>query len=174
MNRPEVVTTWQIPEGWAGDMGIRAERQRVRKILRDLGLPAHPTLQELCSAYEQRTGRTLHLIEREVRPGEPSGEYEQYLGEDRIYYPKGTSLAHQALVKCHELAHLLLHHAPRHSAIDPEVVRRVLGRSHYADPAEHEAETVGTLLYLELNLEPEDGAAAHIAPALTHREGRHA
>ncbi|MFK4184321.1 hypothetical protein ACI2L4_09920 [Streptomyces sparsogenes] len=170
-----IVTTWRVPEGMDGDMGIRAERRRIRALLKELGLPPHPTLSELCVAYERHTQRRLVMIERDVPSGEPSGKFEQYLTEDRIYYPnlKHTSRAHQALVICHELAHLLLGHLPRYDAIDPAVVRQVLGRSHYADPAEHQAETVGTLLYLELNLEPDDGADAQVAPSLAHREGRH-
>lgn len=154
-------------------MGMRSERRRVRALLRELGLPPHPTLAELHAAYETRTRRTLRLIEQDVAPGEPTGRYEQYLTQDLIYYPKHTSRAHQLLVVCHELAHLLLGHIPRPDAIDPAVVRRVLGRSHYDDPTEHEAEIVGTLLYQQLNLAPVDGPAARLAPSLIHREGRH-
>ncbi len=154
-------------------MGMRSQRRRVRALLKELGLPPHPTLAELHAAYEARTRRTLRLIERDVAPGEPTGTYEQYLTQDRIYYPEHTSPAHQLLVICHELAHLLLGHIPRHHAIDPAVVRRVLGRSHYDDPTEHEAETIGTLLYQQLNLAPDVGPAARIAPSLVHREGRH-
>ncbi|MBY8888200.1 hypothetical protein K7472_25665 [Streptomyces sp. PTM05] len=113
-------------------------------------------------------------MERDIGPGEPSGECEQFLLEDRVYYPKGTSAAHQALVQCHELAHLLLGHTTRHTAISPDVIRRVLGRDHYDEPAEREAETFATLLFRELNLEPLEGVAERVAPALTHREGRHA
>lgn len=154
-------------------MGMRSERRRVRSLLRELGLPPHPTLAELHAAYEARTRRTLRLIEQDVAPGEPTGRYEQYLTQDLIYYPKHTSRAHQLLVVCHELAHLLLGHIRRPDAIDPAVVRRVLGRSHYDDPTEHEAETIGTLLYQQLNLAPVDGPAARLAPSLIHREGRH-
>ncbi|MDW6064775.1 ImmA/IrrE family metallo-endopeptidase [Streptomyces sp. FXJ1.4098] len=154
-------------------MGIRSERRRVRALLKDLELPPHPTLAELHAAYEARFQRALRLIEQDVAPGEPTGRYEQYLTHDRIYYPMHTSRAHQLLVVCHELAHLLLGHLPRYDAIDPAVVRRVLGRSHYDDPTEHEAETIGTLLYQQLNLAPEVGPAARLAPSLVHREGRH-
>ncbi|MBY8887270.1 ImmA/IrrE family metallo-endopeptidase [Streptomyces sp. PTM05] len=132
-------------------------------------------MDELVTAYQLKTGRTLSMIERDVEPGQPSGLYEQYLLEDRIYFPRTTSPAHQALVVCHELAHLLLGHTPRsHGPIDSNVVRRVLGRDHYAAPAEREAELFGTLLFHELNLEPRAGAEERVAPALTHREGRHA
>ncbi|MDP9607811.1 ImmA/IrrE family metallo-endopeptidase [Streptomyces hygroscopicus] len=171
-NRP-LVTCWQKPEGKDNGMGMRAERRRIRGLLRELGLPPHPTLDQVHAAYEVHTQRTLQLIDRDVSPGEPSGQFEQYLTHDLIYYPKHTSRAHQMLVICHELAHLILGHLPAHQAIDPDVVRRVLGRSHYADPAEHEAETVGTLLFQQLNLSPDDGPAARIAPSLAHREGRH-
>lgn len=174
MSESGVTTSWQIPEGETSEVRTSAAQRRVRRIFEDLGLPPHPTMEELCKAYESKSGRSLYLIEREMQPGAPSGEYERYLTEDRIYYPKGTSPAHQALVQCHELAHLLLGHTLKHDAISPDVVRRVLGRAHYDEPAEFDAEIVGSVLFLELNLEPNEGAAAELAPALTHREGQHA
>ncbi|MFD9053368.1 ImmA/IrrE family metallo-endopeptidase [Streptomyces zaomyceticus] len=174
MSLPSLTTSWEIPEGETRDVRTATAQRRVRRIFEDLGLPPHPTMEELCKAYEAKSGRSLQLIEREMQPGEPSGEYERYLLEDRIYYPKGTSPAHQALVQCHELAHLLLGHTLKHNAISPDVIRRVLGREHYTEESEFEAEIVGSVLFLELNLEPAEGAAAQLAPALTHREGRHA
>ncbi|GAA2656990.1 hypothetical protein GCM10010307_71180 [Streptomyces vastus] len=168
-----ITTSWELPGEEDHSVGMRNERRRVRALLKKFGLPAHPTLDQLVTAYEAQTGRELLFIERELQPGEPSGLYERYLTQDRIYYPRHTSPAHQNLVKCHELAHLLLGHQPRATTIAPDVVRRVLGRSHYDDPAEHEAETIGRVLYLELNLAPDEGSAPHIAPSLVHREGRH-
>ncbi|MFI6055867.1 hypothetical protein ACIBCO_38055 [Streptomyces violascens] len=113
------------------------------------------------------------LITREPTPGQVSGQYEQHLTEDRIYFPQHTSVAHQAHIICHEIAHLLLAHIPELDALDPEVARLVLGRSHYTDPAEEQAEVLGTLLWQQLDLALDESASAVVVTSLEHRRSRH-
>ncbi|MFH8405610.1 ImmA/IrrE family metallo-endopeptidase [Streptomyces sp. NPDC018019] len=150
-------------------MGLRRARRQCRAVLDRAKVPAYTTVQELCDRLGRQRGRPIILIAREMAPGQRSGEFQQHLTEDRIYYPKSTSEAHQAFIICHELAHLLLTHIPQLEALDSKVARTVLGRSHYEDPAEQQAEVLGTLLWQRLALAP---ATAEVT-TMEHRGSSH-
>uniref|UniRef100_UPI000A539B03 ParH-like protein n=1 Tax=Peterkaempfera griseoplana TaxID=66896 RepID=UPI000A539B03 len=139
---------------------------------------------ELCAAVAQHRGRPIRLTPRRMRFGEPSGFVESLPDEDHIHYEAETSQLHRTLICCHELAHLLLGHVaappPDHHAatvhlptIDADMVRLVLGRSHYDDTAEEEAEVMGMELMRRLVLTPGTGSTAQLSPALEHRRGQH-
>ncbi|MFH8349535.1 hypothetical protein [Streptomyces sp. NPDC018045] len=157
-------------------MGLRSARRKCRALLEQAGLPPYSTVQELCERLGERRGRPIVLVARETTLDErsaQSGRFEQHLTEDRIHYPLHTSEAHQAHIICHEIAHLLLAHVPELDALDPEVARLVLGRSHYADPAEEQAEILGTLLWQQLALAPDEAASPSVVGSLEHRGSRH-
>jgi hypothetical protein len=74
---------------------------------------------------------------------------------DYIGYPTDTTALHQRHIMLHEAAHLLCGHVSRLDAsvssallpnLSPALVRRVLARTAYTDPREHEAELLASLL----------------------------
>ncbi|WP_157877465.1 hypothetical protein [Streptomyces odonnellii] len=160
-------------------------RRRMRAMVRQLDLPRMSTVEELCAAVAERSGREVRLVPRRMRLGEPSGFVERRADEDIIHFEQETSGLHQAHIICHELAHLLCGHLgeppaededPAHvelPTIDADMLRLVLGRSHYDGAAEEEAEILGAELTRTLLLAPGDGTTSQLAPALENRKGQH-
>ncbi|MFJ4920276.1 hypothetical protein [Streptomyces sp. NPDC088725] len=152
---------------------------------RELDLPRVSTVEELCAAVAERAGRPVRLVPRRMRVGEPSGFVERRADADVIHFEQETSGLHQAHIICHELAHLLCGHlaeppeeegAADHvelPTIDADMIRLVLGRSHYEGAAEEEAEILGAELTRALMLAPGAGSTSQLAPALEHRKGQH-
>ncbi|MEW1721055.1 hypothetical protein [Streptomyces sp. NPDC093109] len=162
-------------------------RRRMRAKVRELDLPRLRTVEELTAAVAERVGRPVRLVPRRMRVGEPSGFVERRADADIIHFEQETSGLHQAHIICHELAHLLCGHlaeAPADdeddegagqvelSTIDPDMLRLVLGRSHYDAVAEEEAEILGAELTRTLVLAPGAGTTSQLAPALEHRKGQ--
>lgn len=157
----------------------------MRAKVRALSLPPMSTVEELCAAVADRAGRTVRLVPRRMRVDEPSGFVERRADTDLIYFEQETSGLHQAHIICHELAHLLCGHLAEPPAededpalvelptIDSDMIRLVLGRSHYDDAAEEEAEILGAELTRVLVLAPGAGTTSQLAPALEHRKGQH-
>lgn len=124
-------------------------------MVRQLDLPSMTTVEELSAAVADRAGRPIRLVPRQMRVGEPSGFVERRAETDVIYFEWETSGLHQAHIICHELARLLCGHLaePPHAdeetarvelpTIDADMVRLILGSSHYDDAAEAEAEILG-------------------------------
>ncbi|MGW3626549.1 hypothetical protein [Streptomyces sp. NPDC000880] len=143
------------------------------------------TAEELCAAVADRAGRPVRLVPRRMQVGEPSGFVERRPDTDVIYFEQETSGLHQAHIICHELAHLLCGHLAEPPAvregtaqvdlptIDADMIRLVLGRSHYHDAAEEEAEILGAELTRILMLAPGAGTTPQLSPALEHRKGQH-
>jgi hypothetical protein len=157
----------------------------MRAVVKQLRLPPMSTVEELCETVAERAGRPVRLVPRRMRVGEPSGFVERRADEDVIHFEQETSDLHQAHIICHELAHLLCGHLAEPpardedtasvelEALDPEMLRLVLGRSHYDDAAEEEAEILGAELTRILVLAPGAGTTSQLAPALEHRKGQH-
>jgi hypothetical protein len=157
----------------------------MRAMVRQLDLPSMTTVEELSAAVADRAGRPIRLVARQMRVGEPSGFVERRAESDIIYFEQETSGLHQAHIICHELAHLLCGHLTEPppadqetahvelEAIDPDLVRLILGRSHYDDAAEAEAEILGAELTRILVLAPGAGTTSQLAPVLEHRKGQH-
>ncbi len=159
-------------------------RRRMRALVGQLDLPAVRTVEELCAAVAERLGRTVLLTPRRMRVGEPSGFVERRAESDVVHVEEETSGLHRAHIVCHELAHLLCGHLAEPPVpgaagqvdlptIDAAMVRLVLGRSHYDDAAEAEAEILGAELTRLLLLAPGAGTTSQLAPALEHRTGQH-
>jgi hypothetical protein len=157
----------------------------MRAMARQLDLPPMSTVEELCATVADRAGRPVRLVPRRMRVGEPSGFVERRADTDVIYFEQETSSLHQAHIICHELAHLLCGHLAEAPAadeettpaelptIDADMIRLILGRSHYDDAAEEEAEILGAELTRTLVLAPGAGTTSQLAPALEHRKGQH-
>ncbi|MFJ1647597.1 hypothetical protein [Streptomyces sp. NPDC088258] len=160
-------------------------RRRMRAMVRQLDLPRVSTVEELCAAVADRQGRPVELVARRMRVGEPSGFVERRADADVIHFEQETSGLHRAHIICHELAHLLCGHLAEPPApdeetghvelptIDADMIRLVLGRSHYDGAAEEEAEILGAELTRGLVLAPGAGTTSQLAPALEHRKGQH-
>lgn len=143
------------------------------------------TVEELCGAVAARSGRPVRLVPRRMRVGEPSGFVERRADCDVIYFEQETSGLHRAHIVCHELAHILCGHlaeppAPNEETasvelptIDADMIRLVLGRSHYDGTAEEEAEILAAELTRVLVLAPGAGTTSQLAPTLEHRNGQH-
>ncbi|MGX4731647.1 hypothetical protein [Kitasatospora griseola] len=165
--------------------GLGRTRRRMRAVARDLRLPPLSTVEELCGAVSAHLDRPIRIAPRRMRVGEPSGFVERLPAEDVIHVEQETSGLHRSHIVCHELAHLLCGHLSvpplpdedpdlvELTTIDPEMLRLVLGRSHYDDAAEEEAEVLGAELMRLLVLAPGAGTTSQLAPALEHRKGQH-
>ncbi len=148
-------------------------RRRCRRVLKDLAVPHHVPLSGLIEYLAEQRERPIRLIPCDVQPELPSGRSEQYLDVDLIYYPQQTSPAHQAHIICHELAHLLRAHVPQFEELKSGQAPATLCRtSHYTDPAEAEAEVLGTMLWQRLQLAPVD-QDAEVISLFDHRGSRH-
>ncbi|MGW4382988.1 hypothetical protein [Kitasatospora sp. NPDC004531] len=179
---------WRLPEGVdvrGVGSGLGRTRRRMRAVARDLRLPPLSGVEELCGAVSAHLDRPIRIAPRRMRVGEPSGFVERLSAEDVIHVEEETSGLHRAHIVCHELAHLLCGHLSKPPSpdedpslvelptIDPEMLRLVLGRSHYDDAAEEEAEVLGAELMRLLVLAPGAGTTSQLAPALEHRKGQH-
>ncbi|MFJ1756685.1 hypothetical protein [Kitasatospora sp. NPDC088134] len=184
---------WRLPEGVdvrGVGSGLGRTRRRMRAVARELRLPPLSTAEELCAAVSAHLGRPIRIEPRRMRVGEPSGFVERLSDEDVVHVEQETSGLHRAHIVCHELAHLLCGHLSEPAlldpallgpdgasvdlpTIDPEMLRLVLGRSHYDDAAEEEAEVLGAELMRLLVLAPGAGTTSQLAPALEHRKGQH-
>jgi hypothetical protein len=130
---------------------------RCRQRLAELDLPDPFDVRKLCAAVAQRRGRPITLLGLGLPPEGPNGLWIALRGRDCIVYETATSPLHQEHIIVHELSHLLLGHNgssrlsdqqvgrlfPR---LDPEMVRRVLGRTGYSAWQEREAELLASMI----------------------------
>ncbi|MBO4140170.1 ImmA/IrrE family metallo-endopeptidase [Micromonospora tulbaghiae] len=123
----------------------------------EVEIPEPFDIKKLCDLLGERRGRPIHLVPIRLPAHTvcgmcvPTGEF------DAIFFEQDTSPLHQLLIIGHELGHLLAGHRatevldPDASRLllpdlDPQLVRRSLGRSNYAAAEEREAEMIGSLL----------------------------
>lgn len=172
MSTAGTVISWRLPEGSKDTMPRTRLRRSCRRRLKKLSVPHDVSLSALVEHLADHRERPIRLIACDVKAGEPSGKSEQYLDVDLVYYPRQTSSAHQAHIICHELAHLLCAHIPQFEALDDDLAPATLCRSHYAEPAEAEAEVLGTLLWQRLQLTDDDANIA-VTASFEHRGSRH-
>ncbi|MFI5538706.1 hypothetical protein ACIA5H_20185 [Nocardia sp. NPDC051900] len=144
---------------WSKDGGDQPvlDRRWLRRELRAMGLPGRFTVGELAEAVAERRARPLRLRPESFPVTGLTGGLLVTDAIDFIAYQRNTSKMHQDHIVCHELGHLLAGHrtvdvrgaeavrllAPN---IDPAVVRRMLGRTSYAQPQEREAEHLANML----------------------------
>ncbi|MER7167898.1 hypothetical protein ABT336_17745 [Micromonospora sp. NPDC000207] len=139
------------------DVKLHRLRRRCERLLTDLALPEPFDLHELCRVLGERRGRPLRLMPISLPMHTVCGMWVPTGDFDAIFYEQDTSALHQMLIIGHEVGHLLAGH--RATAVldadasrlllpdlDPQLVRRFLGRSNYDADAEREAEMIGSLL----------------------------
>jgi hypothetical protein len=121
----------------------------------------------LIARLAERRGRPIELIPVDALPNLPCGLLMVTDHADCIVYATDTSVLHQRHILLHEAAHLVCGHDAAEpgpeKAADPggaatagsrallphlpdTLVRRVLGRTVYTEPQEHEAELLASLI----------------------------
>jgi hypothetical protein len=130
----------------------RRLRKRCEARLRDLPLPVPFDARALCAQVARRRGRPIRLLPLAGLTG-VCGLWIATDTTDLIFYEQVTTPPHQEHIILHELSHLLCDHysaAPDAAtllpSLDPEVVRRVLGRAGYSTDEEREAELLASLI----------------------------
>ncbi len=151
-----MVVRWRLGAGGRREGGLR---ERCEERVRALDLPKHGTLtvHELCDHISRLQGRPIHLMAMELPLGSPDGLWVSADGRDYVMFERRLAPVHQHQVILHELGHVICDHeaapvmTPESSrlvlpSLDPDMVRRMLGREHEQTEVEVEAELVGSLI----------------------------
>jgi hypothetical protein len=123
---------------------------------------------------EGRRGRPIHMIPISARRGAPCGLYIKTGGADYLCYVRSSSPLHECHILLHELGHLVLGHQDSGwrseelqrmllPNLNADMIRRVLFRTGYADPAEDAAEDFADLILAPRVL----GSGRYTVPAAT-------
>lgn len=110
----------------------------------------------LCEQVSLQRGRPIRLIPMARLTG-VCGLWVATDTTDLIFYEQETTPPHSEHIILHELSHLLCDHYPASLSpaeqarlllptLDPEMVRRVLGRTGYSTVEEREAETLASMI----------------------------
>lgn len=149
---------WTRPDA---DMGMdtvisKHLYQRCVKLVRDLEISFPLDIQTLCAHLHQSRGRQIHLLPVALPPDSFSGLWISTENADYIIYQKETSVPHQNHIILHEIGHLLCKHEGALILgiestlilpdLHPQIVREMLGRSHYSAKEEQEAEVVASII----------------------------
>lgn len=137
-------------------LGRRRLRRRCAALLRDLPTPVPFDARALCEQVAARRGRPIRLIPMARLTG-VCGLWVATDTTDLIFYEGKTTPPHQDHIILHELGHVLCGHCPVSLPmaeqarlllpdLDPEMVRRVLGRAGYSTVEEQEAEMLASLI----------------------------
>jgi hypothetical protein len=97
----------------------------------------------------------------DLPPESPCGLWVSTDQQDYVFFQEATSGPHRLQIILHEIGHLLCEHhtgpvlGDNISALlvpdlDPKLIRTMLGRSHYSQAEEQEAETIATLILSEV------------------------
>jgi hypothetical protein len=128
--------------------------EKYRRAMGGTDLPVPFDEVALIRRLAERRGRPIELIAVPERPGLPCGLLVVTGEADCILYAGGTSPLHRRHILLHEAAHLVCGHdrqpASSPAALLPHLpdalVGRVLGRTVYSEPQEHEAELLASLI----------------------------
>ncbi|MDQ2852116.1 MAG: hypothetical protein M3Y49_15565 [Actinomycetota bacterium] len=119
-------------------------------------VPRSGQLADLVDVVSAKVGRPIAVLGKNLSPMHSGVWYSNDIN-DEIHFPSNVPLIAREAAVCHELAHILLGHEP-HSVIqtggelfkhiDPGAVQalRVMHRSVYDEPPEHDAEILATML----------------------------
>jgi hypothetical protein len=132
-------------------------RRRCRQRIRGLGIvaPVPFTVDALCAAVSRRTGRPIHLVPMPMAPAGPCGLWVATLEADFVVTDPATTPVLRQHIVLHELGHIIFGHrgvldtaavAASLDALDPDMVRRVLGRGSFDEADEREAEMCADVL----------------------------
>ena len=141
-----------------GKLRSAGPRRRVRRIIRELGLPRSFELRTLTEIIAARRGRPIVLTPMPLSVAGPSGLWLATASTDYVWFEQHTSPLHQHHIVLHELGHLVCGHggpqsvqnlladlAPQLSATTQAIM---LARQHdaYQDLQETEAELFAHML----------------------------
>ncbi|WP_314175805.1 hypothetical protein [Streptomyces winkii] len=166
---------------------IRNSRRKVRRrcaaVLRDLRLPDSFDVPTLCAELSARRGRPIKQLPV-PNLSDVCGLWIATDTADLIAYEQCTTVPHQNHIVLHEIAHMLCDHypvtlSPAEQArlllpsLDPDMVRRVLGRTGYSSVEEQEAEFLASLLGQYARPAPhDDSVVGRLRSALENGRGR--
>ncbi|MEU9497163.1 ImmA/IrrE family metallo-endopeptidase [Streptomyces sp. NPDC048196] len=142
-----------------GDLQAIWLREQCERRVDALGLPVGKKLSvdALCEHLSRLSGRPIQLMPFPLPLGSPDGLWVSAAGAEYVIYEQRLAPVHQQQVVLHELGHLICDHeatpvlTPEASrlllpSLDPDLIRRTLGREHSQSSAEVEAEYIGTLI----------------------------
>lgn len=154
----------------------RALRQDCARHIARLDLRPPFDIERVCAGLAAQRGRPIHLRPMRLPEGGPCGLWLATQRADVVCYDDAVTGLHRDHIILHEIGHLLFGHpgAPAVDAVtsqllmpglDPALVRRVLGRTHYSEAAEVAAETFATLVLAQVAADRDrqrerDGAAS--------------
>ncbi|WBB81250.1 hypothetical protein O7606_07700 [Micromonospora sp. WMMD882] len=138
-------------------MKLHRLRKHCEQIVAELEVPEPFEIRKLCDVLGERRGRPIHLVPITLTTHSVCGMFVPTGEFDAIFFEQDTSPLHQLLIIGHELGHLIAGHQATEILdenasrlllpdLDPQLVRRSLGRSNYAAAEEREAEMIGSLL----------------------------
>src|SRR6266536_4497297 len=129
---------------------VSAAKLKLREL--SLELPSPFSTDALCALISKRRVRPIMIHEVDHLPFDgPCGLWVEFDDADHILVSRGASESHQAHIVVHELAHVLYDHQGLLGtdylhlslpSLNPDVVRRVLGRGSYGPQEEQEAEVL--------------------------------
>lgn len=139
------------------DRSHRRLWRRVRALSEGLELPDPFDAETFLAFLAEQRGRPIEVLPVAVDTVIPCGVLVTTDRADYILCTPGASALHRQHILVHEAAHLLCGHdrlptpeTPGVRALlpglSPDLVRRVLGRTVYAEPAEQEAELLASLI----------------------------
>lgn len=170
---------------------IRTLRRLRNTFCSQLGLPAHPTIDEVVAAVSDRRGVPIRILYLPLKYPLTGGLL-QGPGELIIVVDKDAQSILQNFVIAHELAHAFLGHDPETAghdlqdellaslapALNPRISRMMLARTYFdgpetappcgQTPPEREAETLGRLIVSMITNISGD-ATTSVSSALRHR-----
>ncbi|WP_327745279.1 ImmA/IrrE family metallo-endopeptidase [Streptomyces europaeiscabiei] len=150
-----IVVRWRL--GSASRFPTRPDR-RFEERVRCLGLPLNSqlTIEELCDHIGGLRQRPVRVVSLSLPPASPHGLWVSTQANDYIFVEERLVPVHQQQVILHEIGHVVCDHEASPAltgaasllmpSLDPDLVRRVMGREHSNSEAEIEAEMVGSLI----------------------------
>lgn len=133
-------------------------------------MPVPFSVRAMCDLVAAERGRPIRLMAMSG-VSEVCGVWIATETMDLICYEEATTSPHQEHIILHELSHLLCDHYPAsldeadHARLlpdlDPEMVRRVLGRTSYSTVEEQEAELLASLIRQRAHLGEGSRKTAH-------------
>lgn len=111
---------------------------------------------ELCGRVEERRGRPIHLIARELPVPAPHGLWVAGEHADYVFFDSSAGPVRQNQIIAHELGHMLFDDdtaaadvrellAMLSPSLERSAIHRIQQRNSYAEPAELRAELFGTV-----------------------------
>lgn len=179
-----LILRWQYADERENvDVTLNGLRKRCEQLLTALDVPEPLDIRALCQVLGERRGRPIHLIPMKLPARTVCGMFVPTGEFDAIFFEQDTSPMHQMLIIGHELGHLIAGHQTTEVLdadasrmllpdLDPQLVRRSLGRSNYAAAEEREAEMIGSLLIRRARVRTSDEDDSPLDGGQTELYGR--